>query len=241
MGQHDALGDARRPARVLVHGDVVEADLDGRWSGPVLLQAIQPAVDVDGGFDVAEGVFLEPTAEDALYRAEVVADAGPHDLFDLCPGPQIDHPVGQGVQADQDLCPGIVELVLQFDIGIEGVVHHGDAPDPKDGVIGRHAGNAVGQQERDGVPLLDAEIGQAGGEAVHHVLQGAEGDGRPLEDQGRVVRKLLRRPVQDRGQADVLILNELRHPFLVRLQPRFVQINALSRHCFQAPFFLMRI
>ena len=84
--------------------------------------------------------------------------------------PQVDHAVSQKIQRDQDLRAGVVELMLQFRVRIEGVVHDRDAADFQDREIGRHAGDHVGQKQRYGIPLFDPESGQAGGKTVHHVF-----------------------------------------------------------------------
>ena len=76
MGQHDPLGDAGRPAGVLVHGHILEAALHRRRIGAVLLEAFLPIVEIRGRLDIAEGVLLEPSAQDALDGREIVPDAG---------------------------------------------------------------------------------------------------------------------------------------------------------------------
>ena len=67
-------------------------------------------------------------------------------------GPQVDHPVSEDIQRDQDLGARVVELVFQLRIRIEGVVHHGDRPDLQDRIVGDDAGDDVGQEDRHGIP-----------------------------------------------------------------------------------------
>ena len=101
MGQHDPLGDARRPARVLVHGDIVEAAFDRRRIGGIFGQAVLPGIDIRGRGHLGEGILLEPFSQNALDGGQVVADAGGDDLFDLRLGTQRDHPFGQDIERDQ--------------------------------------------------------------------------------------------------------------------------------------------
>ena len=118
--------------------------------------------------------------------------------------------------------------MFELGIRVEGVVHHDDRPDFQDRVVGDHAGDHVGQENRHGVPLLDPEIGQAGGKAVHLLLELAEVHARPLKEEGRLVGELLRHPVQDIGHADLFVFDEFRHAFFVGLQPQFFLILCLS-------------
>ncbi len=205
MGQHDALGHPRRPPRVLVHGYIFKAVLHRRGVRGIFCQTFLPGIDIGRRRDIGKGVFLQPAAEHPFQGRKIVADAGIDDLPDLGLGTEGNHPGRQYIQGDQDLGTGIVELMVEFRIGIEGVVHDGDGADLQDGEVGRHAGNDVGQQQGDGVPLLDPESCQTGGEPIHHILQPPETDRRSLKNQGRPIRKLFGRTIKNFRHTEIFI------------------------------------
>jgi hypothetical protein len=76
------------------------------------------------------------------------------NLFDLRFRAKIDHPVAKQIQGDQHFRSGVVELVLQFTVRIQGVVHDGDGADAHGGIIGRHARDHIGQQDGHTVSLF---------------------------------------------------------------------------------------
>ncbi len=229
VGEHAALGDARRAARVLVHGHVLEADLRPRRVGAVFGDAVLPLVDIGRRLHVGGHLLLfgHQREEQALREGQVVADGGVDDLLDLGLRPQVDHAVAQQVERDEDLGARVVELVLQLAIRVQRVVEHRDRPDAKRRVVGDHLRDHVGKKDRHGVALLDPEIGQARGKAVHHVLHLAVRDRVALEDQGGHFRVLSRRPVQDVGHGDLFIVDRGRHPRLVGLEPGLLEIDGV--------------
>jgi len=226
VGEHHPLGNTRRSAGVLVHGDVLEAHLRPRRVRAVSGNAVLPPEDIGGRLDIGgKLLFLADEGEEkALREGEIIPDGGVDDLFDLRLRPQIDHTVPEEIEGDEDLRARVVELVLQLPVGVQGVVHDGDGPDAEHGKIGRHAGDEVGKKDRHGVPLLHPEIGKARGEAVHRVLQLPVGHGVALEDQGGSVRELLRRPVQDVGHRDLFVFDALGDACLIAFQPRLLVI-----------------
>ena len=228
VGEHDPLGDAGRPAGVLIHGHILEAGLHGRRVGGVFAEALLPAEHVRGRLHVGKRILLQPPSQDPFDGGQIIADAGVDDLLDLRLGPERDHALDEQVHGDQGLGAGIIELVLQLRIRIERVVHHNDPPDFQDREVGGDAGNDVGQQDRHGIPFFDPEIGQTGSETIRHLLELTEGDGRPLEKESRLVGKLFRRPVQHIRHADLFILDKFRNALFIGLQPQLFLIPRLS-------------
>ena len=105
VGEHDTLRDPCRAPRVLIHGDIVEADLHFGGGGIVPSDAILPLVNILGLLDIGGKLFLftHQRKEEALGKGQVIANGCIYDLLDPCLRAKIDHPVSQKIQGNEYL------------------------------------------------------------------------------------------------------------------------------------------
>ena len=120
--------------------------------------------------------------------------------------------------------------MLQFPIGVQRVVHHGDTADFQNGVIADDTGDDVGKKDRNAVSLLDAQTGQARGKPVNHLCQFPIGHPVALEQQCHVVGEIPGRAVQELRDTRFFIINRFRDSLVIMGQPRFALIFCRIRH-----------
>ena len=119
-----------------------------------MADAIHPAIDVRGGLHISEGEFLQLLSEKPFNRIKEVADTHVNDLLDLCLRPQIDHAIAEGIKSNEDFGIGILELMFQFRIRIEGIIHDNNGAYLQNGIVGNNAGNTSWAEESTRHPLF---------------------------------------------------------------------------------------
>jgi hypothetical protein len=172
VGQHDTFGYPGGAAGILIHGHIIK-DRRLRRIGGKLRQQAFPFIQIVCRLDIGGQPFFlaHQRKKQVLGEGEVVADTGVDNLFDLCFGPKIDHPVAKQIQVISTFAPESLNWCSSSRSEYKRVVHDGDGADAHDGIIGHHARDHVGQQDGHTVSLFDPEIRQARGESVHHVVQ----------------------------------------------------------------------
>ena len=107
----------------------------------------------------------------ALDRWEIIPQRGVDDVLDAGFFPERDHSVCKQVHGDQHTGAGIIELVFQLMVRIQGVVHDRDAADLQNGIITDNAWDNIGKKDGDPVALPDPERSQGACDPVNRGLQ----------------------------------------------------------------------
>ncbi len=219
VGEHDAFRYSCCSARVLVHGHILKTQFNGRRFWLVFSNAILPCKYVRCLFYIGGELFLfcDERKKNIFRKWQIITYGSIYDLSDLCFGPKIDHPVSQEIKGDEGFRTGVIELMLELAVCVEGVIHHRYGPDLQYGKICHYAGYKVWQKNRHRIALFYAKIGEACCKSVHHLFKLAISEFVSLKDKRRLIGKLLRRPVQDVRHAYIFVTDCSRHSFLIEL------------------------
>jgi len=120
---------------------------------------------------------------------EVVPDPADDHVFQLRRRLELHRHGEEHVQGDEDLRIGVVELIGQLALRVEGVVHDHGPADPEGRIFGDHDLGNIGQQHGDLVPFGHTQGRERPGEAVDQGVQFAISDFRPHKDQCVTIRK----------------------------------------------------
>ena len=103
----------------------------------VLGNAILPFKYIRRLFDICGKLFLfrDEREKKAFWKWQIIAYGGVYDLLDLCFGPEVDHPVRQQIKGDQGFRAGVIELMLELAVRVEGIIHHRNCTDLQYGKI----------------------------------------------------------------------------------------------------------
>ncbi len=148
VGEHYAFGYPCCSSRVLIHGHILKTQLNGWRVRLVSGDALLPCKHIRRRFDIGSELFLlgHEREKEIFGEGKIITDRCIHDLLDLGFWPEINHAVCQKIKGDQRLGPGIIELMIELVVGIEGIVHDRDRTDLQYGKIGNNAGDQIGQE-----------------------------------------------------------------------------------------------
>ncbi len=155
-------------------------------------------------------------------------------------GSESEHPGRKEVQGHKDGGAGIVELCLEFPVGIHGIVRNRNGPHPPDAVVCDDDIRDVGQEQGHLVRRLHPQGKEGVGKAADGSLQFRVGHLLPHEEKCRPLRELRGRSGEDLRWGDVLEVDRPRDPGCVRPVPyaiiRFSGV--VLRRPWLHPFFL---
>jgi hypothetical protein len=231
VGQHDSLGHARGAAGVLQGGKVLHGVhgvrvLDGR-----ALQEALPGQDrlavVGDRFELVLAPGFQ-RVEEIQGEAQAVGDGGDEDAPEVQLVAQAADALPEQVQGDEGPGFGVVEVVDQFLLHVQGVGHDDHCPELEAGPVGNDRLGAVGQH--DGHPLagLDARLLQVGAAQVHQALELLEAHGPVVEDDGRPVWVVGGGAFQDFIEGDDFVVQVRTDFLIVMLEPD--SVDALCDH-----------
>ena len=179
MGEHDALREPGRAARVRQDGEVgrrVE-----RWRGRVARVAVE-----------------------LLERGQSLATAYPDDRLDAGRCGRLARGLRERGNREEHPCPGVDELIGRLAGGVERVHRRAHAPCRRRGVEGDGVFGQVGHVDPEDVAVAEAAAGEPGGEGANPLRELAIGEGRagrPV-DQRRRGGLLVSELEDERGDID---------------------------------------
>ena len=161
MGDHGALGKPGGPSGISQNGDIfLSIDRHPGRAGRIFFDQILEKV--DPGFRILEngGDILPFKKQESLflYQGKGFLQAGNDDslqpglLFHL---EQFFHQELE-LEGYDRLGPGIIQLVFEFFLTIEGRTHGEDSPDFQDRIIGNHKLRAIGHEKGHPISLFDS-------------------------------------------------------------------------------------
>jgi len=136
MGQHRSLAHPRRPTGVDEGGDILPPGGDGDGVVRVLPDEVEERVDARSRDDLPVHLPLHEGVKLLFREGKIIVDVAGDNRLDLRCGLDLQRPGQQKVERHEEARIGVVELVFQLPLRVEGVVHHGDRAQPVAGVVG---------------------------------------------------------------------------------------------------------
>ena len=110
-------------------------------------QTLLPFIDIRSCLHIGGHLFLlrHQGKEHILREGKIVTNRGVHNLLDRGSPTKIYHSICQEIETDKNLRSRIIELMLQFGIGIERIVHNSNGTKFQNGIIGNDTGDKIGK------------------------------------------------------------------------------------------------
>ncbi len=158
-----------------------------------------------------------------LREGEIIADMAGDDRANLRLRLELERPGQEQVERYQHCGVRIVELVCQFALGIERIVHRSHGPEAIDGVIGDDHLRNVGKEHRHLVAFLHPEIGKRPRKAVDEPFILPIGDFFPHIDKGHAIRIFCGDLAEPFRHGDLFRLELRGHARCIRFMPQTFQ------------------
>ena len=91
-----------------------------------------------------------------LNRRQKVTNGCIYNLFYICTGTKVNHPVCQEIKGDQHLCAGIIKLVFKLPVRIQRVVHYGNTADFNYCVVSDNTGDQVWKKDSNSITFSNS-------------------------------------------------------------------------------------
>jgi hypothetical protein len=130
-------------------------------------QGREPEIILSGELDLVTVFLLPDQGKDQTQQGRKgLLDVGDDDVTDLCLSSNAVNPLVEGAEHDDRRNARIVQLVLQLVGCVQEVAGHDDAAGQHGPIVGDDELRTVGGNDRHPIPLLDAELLEAGSKVI---------------------------------------------------------------------------